>query len=151
MTIDIPTPDIEDSWTPVVGWLVAWTAVTVESITSCDAMTKQNIRANRLFGQNNEVILLSEEGTGVLRVDNMKFPRGFHISWRNILVTEYWDGSVRIERVQSADKFSETPDWGWTSDRLIGSSLLTQAKGTLYLNHVVVFNKNWGMIIIDEV
>lgn len=115
----------------------------------CDANQGAHPIMNKLLGINQEALILSYNADGtcdsLLWWEGLRFPKDMTIRGRNILVSHYWDGSIRIETVDSMNKW---PDDGYSgnSTRLEKSELTLTYLGRDYMNLIVILDGKWGMI-----
>lgn len=115
----------------------------------CDANQGAHPIMNRLLGTNQQAMILSCKADGtcdsLLWWDGLRFPKDMSIWGRNILVSHYWDGSIRIETVDAMNKW---PDDGYSgnSTRLEKSELTLTYHGKIYNNLIVILDGKWGMI-----
>lgn len=120
-----------------------------DGLMSCHAVEGKNPRSTILLGTNAETLILShnQDGTWYSLVWDKDFqlPKDIMIRGRNVLVSYFWDGSVRIESVNATGINPEDGfRWNWT--RLDESEVTLTWKGKIYTDYIIILDGKWGFL-----
>lgn len=123
--------------------LRASTTTDVANLMPCQAIEGKDPRATLLLGNQGKTLLLShnQDGTWYSVLGNsIQFPKNIVISGKNVSVSHFWDGSIRLEPLDTS-KITNTDDgFRGNSTRLDVSETTLILEGELYTNPIIVLD-----------
>jgi hypothetical protein len=131
-----------------------WDAVTksVVGLMPCEAVEWKNLRSTLVLGTNKEISIIESNADGV-RVSilwDTPLPEDIELHGRNISVTYFWDGSVRLETIQSANTLPADDGFANNGTRFNRSELTLTLGGETYNHHIVILDGRWGVQILAK-